>query len=132
MNFWEKVQRDLQKGLTESIAAVREGAAFVRGKAEELTEEGKKQYSIYNLKSKVQKEISGLGGSVYDLSAKVNNPMSDSKVKATIARIKKLETEINKLEGKATTPAKRTVARRAPVKKAAPKRQASSAVKKPS
>jgi len=73
-----------------------------------------------------------LGGSVYDLSAKVNNPMSDSKVKATIARIKKLETEINKLEGKATTPAKRTVARRAPVKKAAPKRQASSAVKKPS
>jgi len=132
MNFWEKVQRDLQKGITESIAAVREGAAFVRGKAEELTEEGKKQYSLYNLKSKVQKEISGLGGSVYDLSAKVNNPMSDSKVKATIARIKKLETEINKLEGKATIPAKRTVARRAPVKKAAPKRQAPSAVKKPS
>ncbi|MGO9613768.1 MAG: hypothetical protein ACLPX5_12135 [Dissulfurispiraceae bacterium] len=132
MNFWEKVQRDLQKGLTESIAAVREGAAFVRGKAEELTEEGKKQYSLYNLKSKVQKDILGLGGSVYDLSGKVNNPMSDSKVKATIARIKKLETEINKLEGKATMPPKRTVAKRSPVKKAAPKRQAPSAVKKPS
>src|SRR5208283_3808159 len=132
MNFWEKVQRDLQKGITESIAAVREGAAFVRGKAEELTEEGKKQYSLYNLKSKVQKEISGLGGSVYDLSAKVNNPMSDRKVKATSAPIKKLVTEINKLDAKATMPAKRTVARRAPVKKAAPKRQAPSAVKKPS
>ncbi len=91
---------------------VKEGAAVVQKKAEELTEEGKRRYKLFDLQTKVQKEIAELGGRVYDLSSKVKNPMSDSKVKAIKARIGKLQDEIMKLEGK---PKKRQ--RKAPLRK---------------
>jgi peptidoglycan hydrolase CwlO-like protein len=100
MSFWENVKKDLQKGLKEGMDFVREGATIVKVKAEELTEEGKKRIKVFDLKTKVQREISELGGKVYDLSSKMKNPMIDSKVKAGIARIKKLEAQIAKIEGK--------------------------------
>jgi hypothetical protein len=115
MNFWSKVKKDLQKGVDEGLAFVKEGAAVVMKKAGELTDEGKKRYALYELKSKVQKEISELGGQVYDLSSKIKNPMLDSKVKDIIARIKRLESQILQTEGK-EAPAKK-----APVKKSAAK-----------
>jgi polyhydroxyalkanoate synthesis regulator phasin len=126
MNFWEKVKEDLQKGVEEGIAFVREGASVAKKKAEELTEEGKRRYRLYELKTSVQKEIAELGGKVYDLSAKVRNPMLDSKVKAIKARIKKLETEIAKLEGKLKITPGKSVSKRKSVKKA-PERNASTA-----
>jgi len=113
MNFWEKVKKDLQRGLEEGIAVVKEGAAVVKEKVEQLTEEGRKQYKIYALKTKAQREMAELGGRVYDVSSKVKNPMLDKKVKAIVARIKKLENQVAKLEGKKAvfrkTIAKRTV-----------------------
>ncbi len=112
MNFWEKVKKDLQKGIKEGITFVKEGATVVKEKAEELTEEAKRQYKTFDLKTKVQKEIAELGGKVYDLSAKVKNPMLDSKVKATVARIKKLEALITRLEGKAKPQAKKTATKK--------------------
>ena len=128
MSFWSKVKRDLQKGVDEGLAFVKEGAAVVIRKAEALTDEGKKRYILYEKKAKVQKEIAELGGQVYDLSAKMKNPMLDSKIKESIARIKRLEAEILKLEGKQApaakktvvkkTTAKKTVAKKAPAKKA--------------
>jgi len=122
MNFWTKVSRDLQKGVDEGIAFVKEGAAVVLKKAEELTEEGKKLYIVYELKSKVQKEIAELGGQVYDLSSKMRNPMLDSKVKDIMGRIKRLEAQILKIEGKQAppkkVPMKKTVTKKATVKKA--------------
>ena len=117
MNLWEKVKEDLQKGFGEGIIYVREGAAVVKKKAEELTGEGKRRYRLYELKTKVQKEISELGGKVYDLSGKVRNPMLDTKVKAIKARIKKLELEIVKLEGIPKSKTKKTSSRRKPAKK---------------
>ncbi|HWR59636.1 MAG TPA: hypothetical protein VN328_12185 [Thermodesulfovibrionales bacterium] len=117
MNFWEKVKKDMQKGFEEGITFVREGASVVMKKAEELTEEGKRQYRLYELKSKVHREISELGGKVYELSGKVRNPMLDSKVKAIRARIKKLETEITKLEGTPKPRAKKTSSGRKTAKK---------------
>jgi hypothetical protein len=112
MSFWNNVKKDIQKGFKEGMAFVKEGATVVMEKAEELTEEGKKRYNIFELKTKVQKEITELGGKVYDLSSKRKNPLLDSKVKANISRIKKLELKINRLEGKskkasATKPRKR-------------------------
>lgn len=98
MNFWEKVRADLEKGFREGLHVMREGAAYVREKAEELTEEGKKRYRIFELKTKVQKEIAELGGKVYDLHNKGKEPMKDRGVKTTITRIKKLETQVTKLE----------------------------------
>lgn len=100
MDFYQKIKGDLQKGIKEGIAVVKEGAAVVKEKVEELTEEGKKQYNMFLLKTKVQREIAELGGRVYDLSVKLKNPMVDKKVKALITRIKKLEAQVTRLEGK--------------------------------
>jgi peptidoglycan hydrolase CwlO-like protein len=108
MGFWENVKKDLQKGLKDGMDFVREGATIVKVKAEELTEEGKKRIKVFDLKTKVQREISELGGKVYDLSKKMKNPMLDSKVKAGIARIKKLEAQIAKIEGKIKVKSKKT------------------------
>lgn len=98
MSFWDSVKRDLQKSLKEGIAFVREGAVVVKVKAEELTEEAKRQYKIFDLKTSVKRELTELGGRVYDLRSKIGNPMMDKKVKAAISRIRKLETQITKLE----------------------------------
>jgi hypothetical protein len=99
MSFWDDVKTDLQKSWKEGLAAVRVGAAAVKVKAEELTEEGKRRYRIYELKTRVEKEISDLGGRVYDMSRTRKNPLMDSKVKAVIGRIRKLEDSLTKLEG---------------------------------
>ena len=114
MDFWESVKRDLQKGL-------KEGATVVKVKAEELTDEGKKRYKVYELKAKVQSKVEGLGGRVYDLSSKNKNPMQDKKVKAIITCIKKLEARIAKLEGKEITKPKKTTAK--PRRKPSPKKK---------
>lgn len=100
MDFWEKIKSDIQKGIKEGIGMVKEGVTVAKAKAEELTEEGKRRLKIFELKTKVQREISELGGKVYDLSEKIKNPMLDRKVKTIITRIKKLEVQIAKLEGK--------------------------------
>lgn len=121
MNFWSKVKRDLQAGVDEGIAFVKEGAAVVLKKAEELTEEGKKRYAVYELKSKVQKDIAELGGQVYDLSSKMSNPMLDSKVKDITGRIKRLETQILKIEGK-QAPARIAPKKKTAVKKSGPRK----------
>lgn len=113
MSFWEKVKRDLRKGIKDGIEKVVEGTTFVREKAEELTEEGKKKYRAYELNQKVQREIAELGGKVYDLTSTMENPLEDGKVKAAIARIRKLEAQIMKLEKVAQVSRKKE-----PVKKA--------------
>lgn len=110
---WQKLKKDMQKGIKEGIEVVKEGAIFVKKKAGELTEEGKRQYKIFELKTKVQKEIAELGGKVYDLSSKIKNPMLDKKVKAIVARVKKLEAQIIKLEGKKKETAKKARKKRA-------------------
>ena len=112
MDFWEKIKSDVQKGIREGFVMVREGVTVARTKAGELTEEGKRRLKIFELKTKVQREISELGGRVYDLSGKLKNPMLDKKAKALIARVKRLEAQISKLEGK----------KKAVFRKAAPKR----------
>jgi hypothetical protein len=99
MDFWEKVKRDVQKGIREGLVFVREGVAVVKEKAEELTEEGKRRIRIFELKTKVQKEMSDLGGRVYSLDSQNKNPMMDKKVKTSIGKIRKLETQIAKFEG---------------------------------
>jgi hypothetical protein len=100
MDFWQKIKNDIQKGIREGVGIVREGVTVAKAKAEELTEEGKRRLKIFELKTKVQREISELGGRVYAVSDKLKNPMLDKKAKAVIARIRKLEAQIAKLEGK--------------------------------
>src|SRR3972149_5574233 len=110
MDFWQKVKRDVQKGIKEGVEVMIEGVAAAKEKAGEMSEEGKRRYKIFLLKTNVQKEISELGGKIYGLSAKVKNPMLDSKVKAAIAKIRKIESEIVKLEKEAQKAVKKVVA----------------------
>jgi hypothetical protein len=106
MAFWEKIKKDVQKGFREGITVIRE-------RAEELTEEGRKKYRLFELKNKVHKEMSDLGGAVYEARKKTRNPMVDSKVKAIVDRIARLEDQLDKLEGKAKKAArKKTVAKK--------------------
>lgn len=115
MSFWDDVRKDLQKSWKEGLAAVKVGASAVRVKAEELTEEGKKRYRAYELKTRVEKEIAELGGRVYDMSGTKKNPLLDAKVKAVVSRIRKLEDQLSRLEGrpvKKPVPQRKTVRRR--------------------
>ncbi len=100
MNLWDTIKKDVQKGIKEGMSVMKEGAAVAREKAEELTAEGKRRYKILDLKMKIQREMSELGGKVYDLSARVKNPLADKSVKGVIGKIKKLETQIMKIEGR--------------------------------
>lgn len=121
MSFWTKIKKDIQKGFQDGILLVKEGAAVVKEKAEVMTEEGKKRYKLYALKAKVQKEISDLGGKIYELSSRMRNPMGDKKVKDIIGKIKKLEMQILKIEGKEKeakkAPARKTASKKVTAKK---------------
>lgn len=99
MGLWDRVKKDIQKNVNESIAAVRKGATVAVEKAEELAEEGKRRYKIFELKMKVQSNFTELGGKVYDLSSRsAKSPLLDARVKAAIANIKKLEAQVVRLE----------------------------------
>ncbi len=101
MAFWQKVKDDLEKGIEEGIEIVKGSARFIKERTEALTEEGKKRLHLFELKTKVKKEMAELGGHIYDLKTKVKNPLAEDKVKAIMERIKKMEDKITKLEGKA-------------------------------
>jgi len=117
MSFWQKMKKDLQKGIGEGIVLVKESAAVVQKKAEELTEEGKKRYRLYELQTKIQKEITRFGQQVYDLSTEGKDPMLDVKVKAMKAGIAKLQDELSELEGKPVTKKRKTVPKKRSRKK---------------
>lgn len=117
MNFWDMIKKDLQKGWKEGMAVVKEGATFVQKKAGELTDEGKKQYRIFELKAKVQREVTELGGKVYDASKKMKNPMIDAGVKAIMGRLIKLEDQIAGLEGRPQKAVKKFTAKKKTAKK---------------
>jgi hypothetical protein len=119
MDFWEKVKKDIQKGIKEGVEFVREGATVMKKKAGELSEEGKKQYRIMETRIKVQKEMTELGGKVYSISSKAKNPLLDRKVKAIINKIRKFENQIAKLKGEKISPQKATVKKTARKKKPA-------------
>ncbi|HTP06580.1 MAG TPA: hypothetical protein VMM54_15670 [Nitrospirota bacterium] len=99
---WKEIKKDLQKGLEKGMAAMKKGAIVAQKKAGELTEEGKRQFKILTLKTKVHEAISDLGARVYSLmnGAKVKNPALDAGVKDLITRIKDLEAQIAIVEEK--------------------------------
>jgi hypothetical protein len=100
MSFWDNAKKDFQQSLKESVHLLKEKAIIIKEKADELTEEGKKRYKIFDIQMRIQKEVGELGGRIYDLSSKSGNPLLDKKVKTLITRIKKLESHIIKLKEK--------------------------------
>ena len=127
--LFDKIKKDVKKGIEEGIAAVKEGAGVVSDKMGELTTEGKRQYKMFDLKSKIQSQMTVLGGRAYDVLDGKKNPAADSTVKAVFVKIKKLEAQLGKLEGRKETKAaapKKPVAKA----KATPKKTAPAAAKK--
>lgn len=98
-SLFDKIKKDVKKGIEEGIAVVKEGASVVSGKMSELTAEGKRQYKMFDLKAKIQSKMTELGGRAYDVINSKRSPAADSKVKAVYVKIKKLEEQLSKLEG---------------------------------
>jgi hypothetical protein len=98
---WEGIKKDLQKGLEKGMAAMKKGAIVAQKKAGDLTDEGKRQYKILTLKSKVHEAVADLGARVYALmGSRSKNPALDPQVKSIAAQIKKLDAQIAALERK--------------------------------
>jgi chaperonin cofactor prefoldin len=100
MAFCEKIGNDLEHGIAEGMEMAKEGAAYVKKKAEKLTEETKKRLDLFELKMQVKREMTELGGRVYDLRNGVGSPLLDSSVKPITERIENLEGRITALERK--------------------------------
>ncbi|TRZ90957.1 hypothetical protein D4R89_03620 [bacterium] len=129
--LFDKIKKDVKRGIEEGISVVKEGASTVSEKVGELTAEGKRQYKMYDLKAKIQGQMTMLGGRVYDVLDGKRSPAADSKVKEVFVKIKNLEGQLSKLEGKKKTKAA------APVKpekktKETPKITVQAKIKKPS
>jgi vacuolar-type H+-ATPase subunit I/STV1 len=90
MSFWERIKRDLEKDRTEC-------GGTTSGKNAEADEVDVCHREI-ELKSKVRNWMADLGGRVYELSERIENPMKDMKVEMMLSRIKKLESQIRQLE----------------------------------
>ena len=135
--LFDKIKKDVKKGIEEGIASVKAGANVVSEKMAELSAEGKRQYKMFDLKAKIQSQMTVLGGRAYDVLDSKKSPAADSKVKATFVKIKKLENQLSKLEGrketKAAAPLKPATKDKAIPKKTAPaaaKKTATKAIKK--
>ena len=100
MGFWEQVKKDIRQGIKEGMILVREGAAVTKKKAKKLTREGRNTLKTYELQVLVQRQLTELGGRIYDLSSQKKNPMRDRKVQAMVSRLNKLEKKIEVKLGK--------------------------------
>lgn len=116
-NIFEKIKKDLKKGLDEGIAAVVQGANVVSVKMNELSDEGKKQYKMFNIYVKIKDHKNELGELAYTLLEGGKSLDTDKKVKTVYNKIKKLEWQLSKPKGD------KKIA-------AAPKKAATKAVKK--
>jgi len=102
---WDNIKKDLQDGLEKGMAAMKKGVIVVQKKAEELTDEGKRQYKILTLKTKIHESVSDLGAKAYGIMSgtRPKNPALDAGVKEIMARIKDLEEQMAILEGNDST-----------------------------
>jgi hypothetical protein len=116
---WETIKKDLQKGLGKGMVAVKKGAMVAQKKVGELSDEGKRQYKLFALKTKVHQGFSDLGARVYALmGGRAKNPSLDAKVRDLVSQLKKLEAQIGVLEpSKRTAVRKKTTARRKAIKR---------------
>jgi len=117
--LFDKISKNLKKGMEEGIAVLKEGANVVSVKMNELSAEGKRHYKAFNLNLKIQDQVNELGGITYAVLESGKSLDEDKKIKAVFAKIKKLEWQLNKIGGKK-------------VKTAAPKKSAKKTAKKTS
>jgi hypothetical protein len=110
---WEMIKKDLQKGLEKGMVAVNKGAIVAQKKAGELSDEGKRQYKLFALKTKVHNGFSDLGARVYALmGTRTKNPSLDANVRDIVTQLKKLEAQIGALESVKTITVRKKAVKR--------------------
>ena len=97
--LFSKIKKDVKKGLEEGIAAVMQGANVVSLKMNELSEEGKKQYKMFNLHVQIKDQMNEMGVMAYAALENGKSLDEDKKIKAVYKKIKKLEWQLSKFEG---------------------------------
>jgi hypothetical protein len=100
MDLFESIKKDLTHAYDEGVELAKKSTEKIVRGANTLTEEGKRMYQIFDLKIKAKAQMTELGGTVYRLGKKVENPMAHPKVKAIRNRIAKFEKKIQELEGR--------------------------------
>ncbi|MGO9377165.1 MAG: hypothetical protein ACLP29_01275 [Dissulfurispiraceae bacterium] len=133
MDILSGLKKDIEDGIKQGVDAVKSTATMVKEKAEELTEKGKTQYRIYELKNKGQKQRASLGEKFRELVKTKKMKVSNEELTKLLSAIDKTDDALAKLEGKeaASTPKKpapktvkpktQKVALKKTTKKAAPK-----------
>lgn len=117
---WNEIKKDLQKGYEKGMAAIKQGAIVARKKAGQLTEEGKRQYQVVAVKSKIHQAISDMGARTYALlsASGAKNPAADDRIKDLMSKVRKLEKELFLLQGASGTKARAAAKPRAKKKAA--------------
>jgi|YelNatPaOPRAMG01_1025707.scaffolds.fasta_scaffold107243_2 hypothetical protein len=123
-NLFGKLKNDMKKGLEEGLAAIMKGANVVSVKMSELSEEGKRQYKLFNLHVKLRDELNALGDLAYDALKNMRSLDEDKKIRVSYLKIKKLEWQIGKIKHNQKI-------KKAASKKTAKKTASAASVKKP-
>jgi len=97
-NLFEKLKKDMKKGLEEGLTVLMKGANVVSLKMSELSEEGKRQYKMFNLHVKIRDELNRLGDLAYDALKNMRSLDEDKKIRAAYLKIKKLEWQLGRFE----------------------------------
>ena len=135
MDILGGLKKDIEDGIKQGVDAVKSTATMVKEKAEELTEKGKTQYRLYELKNKGQKQRAALGEKLRELVKTKKMKVTNEELKKLVSAIDKTDEAITKLEGKEAAPSPKKPAakvikpttKKATVKKAAPKSKSAKA-----
>ena len=131
MDILGGLKKDIEDGIKQGVDAVKSTATMVKEKAEELTEKGKTQYRLYELKNKGQKQRAALGDKLRELVKTKKMKVANEELKKLISVIDKTDEAIAKLEGKGSAPSPKKPAAKAikpKTKKAAVKKSATKSV----
>lgn len=116
-NFLDKIKKDVKKGFNEGVAAVMQGASVVSLKMNALSDEGKRQYKIFNMTVKIKDQVNELGDIAYNALSSGKSLDENKKIKAAFLKIKKLEWQLSKIE---RSPKVKSASAKKPAKKAKP------------
>ncbi len=95
-----KLIKEIEIGIKQSLDEVRKKAVMVVERADELTEEGKKQYRLYELNSRRQRQSALVGEKLYELVEGNKMMVTDNALKIPLESLAKTIAEIDGLKRK--------------------------------
>ncbi len=91
--LWDSVKKSLKDG----AKIAKEGATIAAEKAEEFSKKSKVMFDISNIKRKIEKSFTEIGGKAYHLIVEENvkDISENEEVQTLLENVKKLEDELN-------------------------------------